>query len=230
MGTDMLPGAESVAAVVEYGAPLRHLALGVPFALLVALALLVEVWRQLREWRTQGVRSFADLPASRGGPGTVRADRGSLWLLYAGIAVAVGALWMAWATGLGVVALPEGVALALTVLALVLMLLGLVVRAAAIWALGRFFTARVMLHQDQRLVTAGPYRWVRHPSYTGGVLFFLGLALASLDGLALMVVGLALGGAFAYRIAVEERALRQRFGAAYDAYARKTWRLFPFVY
>jgi protein-S-isoprenylcysteine O-methyltransferase len=226
----MLSGVATAAAVVGYGAPLRHLALGMPFALLVALALLVELWRQLREWRTQGVRRFADLLAARGGPGTVRADRGSLWLLYAGIAVAVGALWMAWATGLGVAALPEGAALALTALALVLMLLGVVVRAAAIWALGRFFTARVMLHQDQRLITVGPYRWVRHPSYTGGALFFLGLALASLDGLTLLVVGLALGSAFTYRIAVEERALRQRFGAAYDAYTRKTWRLIPCVY
>lgn len=220
----------AVAAAGGYGVLRDHRALGDAFALVVALALGVELWRQMREWRAQGVRGVGDLPASRGGAGTEPADRGSLWLLYAAIAVSVGALGAARVTELGVVVLPDAVAVAVEMLALAMTLLGVLVRAAAIWTLGRFFTVRVMLHQDQRLITDGPYRWVRHPSYTGGALIFFGLALASLDVLTLIVVALALGGSFAYRIAVEERALRRRFGAAYEAYARTTWRLIPFVY
>jgi protein-S-isoprenylcysteine O-methyltransferase len=65
---------------------------------------------------------------------------------------------------------------------------GLVIRQWAIIALGRFFTVDirvhsdqtvidVRVHSDQTVIDTGPYRWVRHPSYTGMITFFLGVGL-----------------------------------------------------
>lgn len=111
-----------------------------------------------------------------------------------------------------------------------LMLLGTAVRIWAIRTLGRFFSVSVELQKKHRLVTQGPYRWVRHPSYTGAVLFLLGVP-------ALLAVPVSLGGcalllfaAYAYRIQVEERMLGTHFGHEYDAYQSATKRLVPYVW
>ena len=63
---------------------------------------------------------------------------------------------------------------------LVLFVLGLIVRWVAIIHLGRFFTVNVAIAHDHQLITTGPYRYVRHPSYTGTLLIFLGFGLCML--------------------------------------------------
>ena len=82
---------------------------------------------------------------------------------------------------------------------------------------------------DHRIVTNRPYRVIRHPSYTGVLLTVMGLGLAfrTWGGnlLILVVVGLALN----YRIRVEEKALKAKFGDEYIAYAKRTKRLIPFL-
>jgi protein-S-isoprenylcysteine O-methyltransferase Ste14 len=107
---------------------------------------------------------------------------------------------------------------------------GLVLRLWAIRTLGRFFTATVQVAAEQRLVQSGPYRVLRHPSYTGALLAVLGLAVAFACAVGI-VVTLALGiAAYTYRMAIEERALVAELGDAYRAYCERTWRLVPFVY
>lgn len=80
------------------------------------------------------------------------------------------------------------------------------------------------------MIESGPYRLVRHPSYTGALLAFLGFGFSLGNWLALLVIIVPIFVAFAYRIKVEERALVDALGDRYVSYARRTKRLLPFIY
>ncbi len=108
--------------------------------------------------------------------------------------------------------------------------LGLALRWVAIVQLGRFFTVDVAIAADHKLVQSGVYRFVRHPSYTGALLAFIGFALTLRNWAALIVILVPIGLAFAYRIKVEERVLIAALGARYLDYSRRTKRLLPFIY
>lgn len=112
----------------------------------------------------------------------------------------------------------------------VIFVVGLILRWWSIVQLGRFFTVNVSIAEDHRLVNSGPYRFVRHPSYTGALLAFLGFSLSLGNGAAVLAIMLPISAAFAYRIDVEERALIAGLGEAYRDYAARTKRLLPFVY
>jgi protein-S-isoprenylcysteine O-methyltransferase Ste14 len=113
---------------------------------------------------------------------------------------------------------------------LTLFVLGLIVRWIAIIHLGRFFTVNVVITEDHQLVTTGPYRYVRHPSYTGTLLVFLGFGLCMLNIFSFAAVCLPISAAFLWRMHVEEEALKEAFGDRYRAYAARTRRLIPAVY
>ncbi len=100
-------------------------------------------------------------------------------------------------------------------------------REWAIIKLGRFFSRTVQLEAGHEIITDGPYRWIRHPSYTGMILIYLGIALAIGTWLGVFItVGLMLGASM-YRISIEEKVLIEAFGTAYQDYMKSTWRLFP---
>ncbi len=88
----------------------------------------------------------------------------------------------------------------------------------------------MVIQPDHRLVTTGPYRLLRHPSYAGALLAAVGFGVALTHWTSLLAVlaGWAIG--IAYRIRVEEAALRGAFGAAYDEYSARTRRLIPLLY
>jgi protein-S-isoprenylcysteine O-methyltransferase Ste14 len=110
---------------------------------------------------------------------------------------------------------------------LVVIVLGLVIRNWAILKLGQFFSRTVTIEKGHRLVTDGPYRWLRHPAYTGMILMYGGINLALGTWLgALVGSGLVLIAAL-YRIDVEEKTLAEAFGEEYREYMRRTWRLLP---
>jgi protein-S-isoprenylcysteine O-methyltransferase Ste14 len=107
------------------------------------------------------------------------------------------------------------------------MWLGLAIRVWAVAALGRAFRTTVEVDPDQAIVSSGPYRWVRHPSYTGLLLIVAGLGLAAGNWLALAVcVALPLA-ALLRRIRVEEAELTRVLGQPYRAYRTRTKRLIP---
>jgi len=113
---------------------------------------------------------------------------------------------------------------------LVILVGGLVLRGAAIRTLGVYFTGTVQVSADQPVVTAGPYRLLRHPSYSGLLLAFVGLGLTSVNwiGLAVMIV-LPLPPIL-WRIHAEERALLATLGDRYGAFAARRKRLIPLVW
>ena len=110
---------------------------------------------------------------------------------------------------------------------LIVMWLGLAIRVWAIAALGRGFRTTVEVDLGQAVVSTGPYRWVRHPSYSGLLLIVTGCGLAAGNWLALAIcVGLPLP-ALLRRIDVEEAELTRVLGDPYRAYKTQTKRLIP---
>jgi protein-S-isoprenylcysteine O-methyltransferase len=111
-----------------------------------------------------------------------------------------------------------------------LMLAGLAFRFYAMSLLGRFFTYQVAVHPGQTVVEAGPYRYIRHPSYTGALVTLVGLGLALGNWAGLLALLACMGAAYAYRISVEEAALLAALGDPYKQYVRRTRRLVPFLF
>ncbi len=107
---------------------------------------------------------------------------------------------------------------------------GLSMRWYAIIHLGRYFTTEVSIVAEHMLIDSGPYRFLRHPSYTGILLQFLAIGIRSANILTLALLVLPMTVAFLYRIRIEEAALAEAFGARYAEYMQKTKRLIPFVY
>jgi len=107
---------------------------------------------------------------------------------------------------------------------------GLVLRWYAIVYLGRFFTVDVAIAADHHVVDSGPYRALRHPSYTGALLAFVGYGICLGNWVSLVAVTLPITWAFMRRIEVEEAALNRALGESYAAYSRRTRRLLPWVY
>jgi protein-S-isoprenylcysteine O-methyltransferase Ste14 len=87
---------------------------------------------------------------------------------------------------------------------LVLIAAGIGLRAWSIAALGRFFQYRIEVQPGHRLVASGPYRCVRHPSYSGIALVLAGIALACDDVWSLVAVAVLGGAGLAVRIRAEE--------------------------
>ncbi len=159
---------------------------------------------------------------------TLRAEAGdrSLWMLVPG--------------GVGVIFLPVleylffpfigNPAIGWQIAGLGLVGSGLALRIWVRLTIGRLYSGKLQVKTGHRVVTSGPYRFVRHPGYDGILLEALGLIVgfsSLLGGLAwifLLVPG------FIYRIKVEEKLLIDEFGEEYGRYARSTRRLVPGVY
>jgi protein-S-isoprenylcysteine O-methyltransferase Ste14 len=111
-----------------------------------------------------------------------------------------------------------------------LMVAGLLLRQWAIFVLGRFFTTIVTVHKNQKVVDVGPYRYIRHPAYSGLLIFGIGLVVALQSWGGVLAILVILGLAIGYRIHVEEKVLVTELGDDYSQYMKKTKRLIPFVF
>jgi protein-S-isoprenylcysteine O-methyltransferase len=107
---------------------------------------------------------------------------------------------------------------------------GLALRWYSIVYLGRFFTVNVAIHSGHEIIDTGPYAQIRHPSYSGALVAFLGLALTLTNWVSLALVVVPVFWAFSRRISTEEHALASALGSPYVNYMRRTKRLAPFIY
>jgi protein-S-isoprenylcysteine O-methyltransferase len=107
---------------------------------------------------------------------------------------------------------------------------GQALRSWSIAVLGRLFTVNVAIREGHRLIEAGPYRLLRHPSYTGILLFHLGIGLCIGNVLSLIALLVPLAVGLIRRIHVEEGVLAAGLGTAYREYSGRTWRLVPGIY
>jgi protein-S-isoprenylcysteine O-methyltransferase Ste14 len=160
------------------------------------------------------------------GKGSAARDQGTRWLNIIVIAVAVTAAGML--TGvLGSAAAWQFGSTGLSVAGLIVMWTGLVVRIWAIVVLGKSFRMTVEVDTGQQVVDSGPYRWVRHPSYTGILLLLAGLGLVYGNWPALAILLVLPAGVLIHRIFVEEAVLTEVIGRAYAVYTARTKRLVP---
>ncbi len=178
------------------------------------------VWRVMEV--TVDIRTFKRLRA-----GARRQDKGShvvlLCLIMFGLLLGVLLAFEVPATAI------IGASDILFWLGILLMYAGIALRLYAITVLGVFFTTTVAVAPEQTVIETGPYRLIRHPSYTGILLILLGFGLSFTNWLSLLIImGCALIG-FSYRIQVEEHVLKVQLGQRYQEYMRHTKRLIPFI-
>ena len=159
----------------------------------------------------------------RRGVTRVKRDRGSRALITVTVLLSTLIAFYFGYSGVGV--LPDWI----FYVGIFLMFLGVLVRQYAIAILGGFFSLTVQIAEDHKVVDKGPYRLVRHPSYTGVLITFTGLGLAVQSLGALLILLLFFGISFGYRMSVEERTLLSGLGSAYASYMKRTKRLVPFV-
>ena len=107
---------------------------------------------------------------------------------------------------------------------------GLGVRLWAVRTLGRFFRLVVAIQDGHQVITTGPYRYVRHPAYSGSWLTLLGVVVTFGNAAALAIAVIVPLVGFQPRIRAEEEALAERLGDEYRDYCDRTRRLIPGVW
>jgi protein-S-isoprenylcysteine O-methyltransferase len=154
-------------------------------------------------------------------------DRGSLGLLWI---VIVASVTLSFTIAHALPGAGMGAVRAMCFLGIAAFAAGLAIRWYSIVHLGRFFTVNVAIAANHRLIDTGPYRFVRHPSYTGALMAFLGLSLCLANWASLAVMLIPVFLVFLRRMRVEEGALLQALGSQYRDYMHRTKRLIPAVY
>lgn len=176
---------------------------------------LSELWIFGRDWRR-----------AKG----VNADRSSRLIIILALALSIGtAIWCQ--RRFPFAKLPDGDLGAVRFASgIMLMWIGIVFRQWAVATLGSLFRTTVVIQDDHRLVTDGVYSHIRNPSYAGALMTMTGQGLIMGNWVSLLVCVGGILTALAWRIHVEEQALRSRFGDAYDNYAKQSWAIVPFVW
>jgi len=124
---------------------------------------------------------------------------------------------------------PQSWHVPLFVVGVLLMILGSLLRRYCWRALGESFTGDVSVKPDQPIISSGPYRLVRHPSYTAGMVMYIGIGLALGSWFSLALLTIATYATYSYRVIVEERVLLEALGEPYAAYMKERKRFIPYV-
>lgn len=180
----------------------------------------VYVWAFLPEWKV--VRSGVDgvKSADSKDGGSLRVILGGMWIaLLLAFALAFVRAW----------SFPPGARLPLFAVGVVLIFLGSLLRRYCFRTLGQYFTGDVRARADQPVIRTGPYRLVRHPSYTAGTMMFMGIGLALGSWFSFGLVTIAGIATYLYRVMIEERALIQAIGEPYRSYMKDTKRFIPYI-
>ena len=188
--------------------PLAHV-----FTALCVLWLLSEFWIGARH---------------RSGKRSEVRDQGTLRLLLLTIYACIGiAVWLSYRD---LWAMPAAWQRPLAIAGCALMATGMPLRWWSVRTLAQFFTIDVAIREGHRIIRSGPYRLLRHPSYTGALMTFWGFGLGLGHWSSLLIVALPVTAAFLWRIRIEERVLADAFPVDYPAYARETKRLIPYLW
>jgi protein-S-isoprenylcysteine O-methyltransferase Ste14 len=107
---------------------------------------------------------------------------------------------------------------------------GMVLRLWALYSLGGLFSTRIKVEDNHKIITTGPYRFIRHPAYLGALVTFIGVsvALGNIIGIAVTVILMSSG--YYHRICAEENVLLSFLGEKYARYMQSTKRLIPLIY
>jgi protein-S-isoprenylcysteine O-methyltransferase Ste14 len=166
-------------------------------------------------------------PALERGKRADSKDNGSMKVLLAGMGVASLiaypiAFVKAWS-------FPNSWQVPLFAVGVLLTILGSLLRRYCWRTLGEYFTGDVSVTSEQPIISSGPYRLVRHPSYTAGMMMYVGTGLALGSWFSLALLTIATVATYSYRVLVEERALLDAIGEPYDAYMKGRKRFIPYI-
>lgn len=115
-------------------------------------------------------------------------------------------------------------------LGILLLLIGIAIRLAAMFTLGKFYTRALVTTQEQKVVDFGIYKYVRHPGYAGTILGGIGFSMAQMNWLTLALTFIFATLVYGIRINKEEKMLKEKLGDEYREYMKRTKRLIPFIY
>jgi len=161
------------------------------------------------------------LADSRGGKPAMQSDKGSFTVIS--IATVLGSV-------AGIILRFLNIGLSTTLVQWIGMgitIIGLGLREWALIKLGRFFSRTIQIETEHKIIHDGPYKWIRHPAYTGMILIYAGFILSIGTWIGAIVTTLIVTISLFYRIKIEEKILLEAFGNEYREYMSKTWRLFP---
>jgi protein-S-isoprenylcysteine O-methyltransferase Ste14 len=179
-----------------------------------AIWIAFEIWLMVRD-RIQGKGKTAN-------------DKGTRY--YNFIAIAVGITFASIVNGNPRFFFPGGRGYAGFWIGLSIMVVGFCLRIWAVATLGASFRTTVETHSNQQVVRTGPYKLVRHPSYSGLMIMCCGYGIALMNWLSLVIAVVPPLVALIYRIHVEEEALASSIGSEYKEYQRHTRKLIPWVW
>jgi protein-S-isoprenylcysteine O-methyltransferase Ste14 len=180
----------------------------------------VYVWAFLPEWKIVqgGIRGAKDVDSKDSG--SMRVLLGGMWIaLILAFPLAFVRAWL----------FPLRGQLPVFAVGLSMILLGSLLRRYCFRTLGKYFTGDVRARPDQPVIRVGPYRLVRHPSYTAGILMFVGIGLALGSWFSFALLTMAAIATYAYRVTIEERALLNTIGEPYRDYMKDTKRFIPYI-
>lgn len=106
---------------------------------------------------------------------------------------------------------------------------GALLRRMCFAALGESFAGVVSVREHQTVIQSGPYRLVRHPSYTAAFLMFIGLGVGLGNGIGLLLLFVVHCFLYGRRVSVEEAALLATLGEPYRTYMSRTKRFIPYL-
>jgi protein-S-isoprenylcysteine O-methyltransferase Ste14 len=155
----------------------------------------------------------------------VKTDKYSIYMILIGLLLSIVSTNLEWAMSYDI---SQSISISF-VLGLIIAASGITIRLWAISTLGKFFHSTVKCVEGQNLIENGPYRYIRHPSYSGALLSILGLSVMLETYWSLLLSVVLLFPAYYYRIWNEEKLLKTVF-SKYQIYSEKTHRLIPYIW
>ena len=178
------------------------------------------VWSFLPEWKVVrgGVEGAKSADSKDGG--SIKVLLGGMWIaLMLGFALSF----------VKVGSFPLSAQLPVFVVGVALMILGSTLRRWCFRTLGEYFTGDVKARADQPVIRTGPYHFVRHPSYTAGIMMFTGIGLALGSWFSFLLISIASIATYWYRVTIEERALLGTIGEPYASFMKERKRFIPYI-
>ncbi len=162
------------------------------------------------------------------GKGKTTRDRGTIYINF--VTITAGMTIAGFLGHLSQFYFPGGQSAAVFYIGVAVMLLGLALRVWSIITLGASFRTTVEIDRDQQVMNRGPYRLIRHPSYSGLLLICCGYGIAIQNWLSLLIVIVLPLAALLYRIRIEEAVLVSSLGPDYVTYKNRTKKLIPWIW
>jgi protein-S-isoprenylcysteine O-methyltransferase Ste14 len=180
----------------------------------------VYVWSFLPEWKiVKGGIEGAKSADSRDS-GSIRVLLGGMWVaLFLAFPLSFVKAW----------SFPRSAQVPLFVAGVTMIFLGSLLRRYSWRTLGEYFTGDVKARADQPVIRTGPYRFVRHPGYTAGMMMFIGIGLALGSWFSFVLLTIASIVTYWYRVMVEERVLLDMIGEPYASFMKERKRFIPYI-